>query len=56
MAKVEKVVNPPQNPVTSKSSCVWDRTLVFNDRPISIPIRRQPITLTKKVPKKKFEK
>ena len=52
-AKVEKVVNPPQNPMVRKA-----RRLALNqpnrsNRPKRRPINKHPIRLTAKVPKGK---
>ena len=55
-AKVEKVVNPPQKPVDSSKIWFWVRKLLFAEKPNIIPIRKQPIILTIKVPKKKYWK
>jgi len=53
-AKVEKVVKPPQKPVVSNSTWFWFSRLFFKERPNTMPISKQPIILTIKVPKKKF--
>lgn len=50
--KVENVVKPPQNPVTN-INFVLGKICPPNDNPDSIPIRKQPITLTAIVPQGK---
>lgn len=49
-------MKPPQNPVARKRVLLWDSTLPLAERPKKSPIKRQPIILTKKVPKKKLWK
>lgn len=53
-ANVENVVNPPQNPVVNNKVWLWLRKLPLKESPKIIPIKRQPIILTKNVPKKKY--
>lgn len=50
-AKVEKVVKPPQKPVANKSVWFSEIKLFFSERPISVPIKKQPMIFTRKVPK-----
>ena len=44
-AKVEKVVKPPQNPVTNKSRIFSSKNEYLNDNPINNPIIKQPVIL-----------
>lgn len=50
-ANVENVVKPPQKPVARSSIWFWLIKLFFAEIPISNPINRQPMMLTKNVPK-----
>ena len=52
-AKVEKVVKPPQKPVDNNNVWFCVSTSFLNERPKTIPINKQPMTLTVKVPRKK---
>ena len=47
--KVEKVVNPPQNPVTNNHFKLLFAKLFFSKIPIKNPIKKQPTTLVIKV-------
>lgn len=47
---VEKVVNPPQNPVISNSLYGVCKGKFLSKTPIKIPIKKQPNALTIKVP------
>jgi hypothetical protein len=50
LAKVEKVVNPPQNPTVRNILHSEFIISPFSDNPKKIPISKQPKILTKKVP------
>jgi hypothetical protein len=54
-AKVEKVVNPPQNPTVRNIFQPGENKESLSDSPYINPIRKQPEILTKKVPKGKAE-
>lgn len=53
-ANAEKVVKPPQNPVARNKVLLEEITLPLAVNPKKRPISRQPITLTRNVPKKKL--
>ena len=48
-AKVENVVNPPQNPVTSSRLWLGERILVFSSSPKNRPMRKHPMMFTRNV-------
>jgi hypothetical protein len=50
LAKVENVVNPPQNPVISRVLTAGDTMRERSTNPHRIPISRQPIRFTANVP------
>ena len=53
MAKVEKVVNPPQKPTERKRHHGDEVALYFPNSPNTIPSSKQPKEFTTKVPKGK---
>jgi hypothetical protein len=54
-AKVEKVVNPPQNPAARNIFHPGVSSELLSEKPYIRPMSRHPVMFTKKVPKGKAE-